>query len=106
MIRVLRPGGLFLCLTPDWETQYRNFYNDCTHVKPFTKMSLEDQLTIVGLNNIDVEQFHQLPFVWKNNAFKIIPSIIASITPYSIYRKSKLTRFSRELMLLATARKP
>jgi len=34
MRRLLRPGGTFICLTPDWESQFRNFYNDCTHVSP------------------------------------------------------------------------
>ena len=96
MKRVLKPNGTFICMTPDWESQYRNFYNDCTHVSPFSRKSLRDALNICELKEIKVKHLYQLPFTWNNKRTRIIPKIINIITPYEIYDKAKLTRFSRE----------
>ena len=96
MKRVLKPNGTFICMTPDWESQYRNFYNDCTHVSPFSRKSLRDALNICELKEIKVKHLYQLPFTWNNKITRIIPKIINIITPYEIYDKAKLTRFSRE----------
>ena len=106
MGRVLRPGGTLICMTPDWESQYRNFYNDCTHVSPFTHKSLSDALNICNYKEIQVQKLYQLPFTWEYSWTKIIPIIISTLTPYSIYDKTVLTRFSREKMLIAKATKP
>lgn len=106
MKRVLKPGGLLICMTPDWESQYRNFYNDCTHVSPFTRKSLTDALNISEFEEVDVEMLYQLPFTWNNDFAKVIPKIINCLTPYAIYDKTKLTRFSREKMLIGKATKP
>jgi len=38
--RVLKPGGIMVTLTPDWVANHKKFYDDYTHVKPFTKVSL------------------------------------------------------------------
>ena len=105
MKRVLKPNGTFICMTPDWESQYRNFYNDCTHVSPFSRKSLRDALNICELKEIKVKHLYQLPFTWNNKITRIIPKIINIITPYEIYDKAKLTRFSREKMLIAQAKK-
>ena len=40
--RVLKPGGLIISLVPDWETQYKTFFDDYTHVNPFTFISLKN----------------------------------------------------------------
>ena len=38
--RVLRPGGNLFLVTPDWRKQYRTFYRDPTHVRPYDKVAL------------------------------------------------------------------
>ena len=49
--RVLKPGGVHICMTPSWEHNYkRAFYVNHTHYTPFTKYSLE---TIFKIHNYD-----------------------------------------------------
>lgn len=38
--RVLKPGGHFFLVTPDWRKQFRTFWRDPTHVHPYDKESL------------------------------------------------------------------
>ena len=35
--RVLKKDGLALIMVPDWGSQYKTFYDDYTHVKPWTR---------------------------------------------------------------------
>ncbi len=53
--RLLRPGGKFIVLTPDWRYCYRHFYADCTHIRPFTMDSLAQLLRLCGFNNVTKE---------------------------------------------------
>ena len=39
-LRVLKPGGVFVGMCPDWGSQYKNYWDDYTHVKPFTRKEL------------------------------------------------------------------
>lgn len=38
--RILKPGGHFFLITPDWRKQYLTFYQDPTHVRPYDKEAL------------------------------------------------------------------
>ena len=49
-IRVLKPGGKLIILTPDWHTQWKNFFEDFTHSRPYNVMALSDLLKIYGFN--------------------------------------------------------
>lgn len=109
-LRVLKPGGIFIGLTPDWESTYKIFWDDYTHVKPFTKKGLRDCLNIVGFSESECEIFYQLPFTWKSEYLKIIPVIVSFIFPDFLKWKTaehrngkdfKLIRFSKEKMLLS-----
>ena len=42
--RVLKPGGLIYLSTPNFRLCYKTFYNDYTHVKPYTPESIESLL--------------------------------------------------------------
>jgi len=46
--RVLRPGGLFFLVTPDWRKQFKTFFRDPTHVRPYDKVSLGRLLRMHG----------------------------------------------------------
>jgi len=46
--RVLRPGGQFFLVTPDWRKQYKTFFRDPTHVRPYDKVSLGRLLRMHG----------------------------------------------------------
>ena len=50
--RVLKESGKIIIYTPDWETQYLHFYDDLTHIKPFTTISLEDTFKLMDLKII------------------------------------------------------
>ena len=101
--RVLKDGGKIIIYTPDWETQYLHFYDDLTHIKPFTKVTLEDSFKIYGFQNYNVEKFYQLPLVWKFPLIKYFLKIFSGLIP--IRCKIKFLRFSKELMLLGFASK-
>jgi SAM-dependent methyltransferase len=44
--RALKPGGKFFIVTPDWRKQYKTFYRDPTHVRPYDKESIARLLSI------------------------------------------------------------
>ena len=104
--RILKPGGLVITMVPDWESVYKIFYEDYTHRTPFTRTSLRDIFVICGFNDVKVEKFRQLPFLWTVPWLTPLSKIIALITPTSLSAHSKLIKFSKEIMLLSTAVKP
>ena len=104
--RVLKPGGLVISLTPDWEYNYKSFYDDYTHRVPFTVTSLRDIMLITSFENIEVERFRQLPFLWKMPWLNLLSVLTAWITPSCLKKNSKFIRFSQEVMLLSSGTKP
>lgn len=50
--RVLKPGGLFYLSTPNFKFCFKNFYNDPTHVKPYTDLSLSKTLEYCNFENV------------------------------------------------------
>ena len=101
--RVLKPGGKILCLVPDWESNYKIYFDDFTHKTPFTKISLNDIYQITDFKNIKVFKFRQLPIVWRFPLINIFCSIISPFIP--VRTKNKFLRWSRELMLIGYAQK-
>lgn len=102
--RVLKPGGIILCLIPDWESNYKTYFDDYTHKTPFTRPALIDIYKICDFEHIDVFKFRQLPIVWK---FPILNYFCAAISPFIPVRiNNKFLRWSRELMLVGAAYKP
>lgn len=101
--RILRPGGLLLCLVPDWEANYKIYFDDFTHRTPFTVVSLRDILRICDFDRVSVYKFRQLPIVWQ---YPILNYFCAAISPFVPVRtKNKFLRWSRELMLVGAAYK-
>lgn len=99
--RVLKKNGVLIIYVPDWETQYLNFYDDITHMRPFTKQSLESCFKLYNFKNYKVEKFYQLPSIWKYPFLKYFTKLLAFFTP--IRCKIKYLRFAKELMLLGFA---
>ena len=52
--RVLRPGGIFYLSTPNFRFCYKSFYNDPTHVRPFTETTLYNILKYSCFENVSV----------------------------------------------------
>ena len=104
--RVLKPGGRVISMVPDWEYNYRIYYEDYTHRTPFTLTSLRDISIIHGFEDVRVERFRQLPFLWTRAWLNPLCEVLAWVTPSWLRQHSKLVRFSKEVMLLASAVKP
>jgi SAM-dependent methyltransferase len=48
VLRVLKPGGRFLVVQPNFRHCYRSYFDDYTHVQVFTDRSLRDVLLAAG----------------------------------------------------------
>lgn len=110
--RILKPGGLAILMTPDWNTQAHMFWDDYTHVKPWTRKGLQNALKIHGFEKVESVLFRQLPLLWKYPVLEWVADVIA-LAPESWKWKDReesafreWIRFSKEKMLLATAVKP
>jgi SAM-dependent methyltransferase len=104
VFRILKPGGKVLCLIPDWEANYKTYFDDFTHVTPFTKVSLNDILLMSDFKDVNVIKFRQLPIVWR---FQFLNLLCALISPFIPVRTQiKFLRWSRELMLIGVGIKP
>lgn len=110
-LRILKPGGIAVFMTPDWRSQCKFFWDDYTHVKAFTRKSLQDAMLINGFENVVCSYFLQLPIVWKYPMMEYITRFVAFL-PDSLKWKDKeekhfrrFIRFSKEKMLLAVGNK-
>jgi SAM-dependent methyltransferase len=96
--RVLKPGGKILCLVPDWESNYKIYFDDFTHRTPFTNVALNDLFMISDFQQIKVYKFRQLPVVWRYPIINVFCALISPLIP--VRTTNKFFRWSRELMLI------
>tara|TARA_A100001035_G_scaffold197462_1_gene158308 strand:+ start:5342 stop:6001 length:660 start_codon:yes stop_codon:yes gene_type:complete len=101
--RVLKPGGILITLTPDWEAQTKIFYDDWTHKTPFTKVTMERLYLLSGFVSLKISYFKHLPILWKNSFLLKISNLIAPLIRER--EKSKL-RWIRERQILGYGVKP
>lgn len=107
MYRVLKPGGTLITLCPDWEVNYKIYFEDFTHRTPFMKTSLRDIQLMCGFTEVKVFKFTQLPIVWNaENFFKIFTEATRLFIPDYFKKYSKWVRFSKETMLFSSSVKP
>lgn len=55
--RTLEPGGIMIVVTPDWRKQYRTFWRDHTHRRPYDKAGLPRLLRCAGFRVERVSPF-------------------------------------------------
>ena len=101
--RILKPGGLIITMCPNWEYFIKDFWDDFTHRCPFTKNSLMEVHKYAGFRDVEVSNFIQLPIIWKYEFLKPLTFLARNLIPDKIKMKSKFIRFSKEIMLIATA---
>jgi SAM-dependent methyltransferase len=94
---LLEDGGKLISLTPDWEANFKIFYDDVTHVKPFTEVSLRQILEITNFQSIRVFRFRQLPLTWTKKYVLYLSKITGVLSHHRA--KKKWFRWSRELMI-------
>lgn len=105
--RVLKPGGVVITLCPDWEFNYRIYFEDYTHRTPFMQPSLRDIFLIHGFEHVMVERFRQLPILWGAGKCLVpLAELTRLLVPRQLKPYSKWVRFSKEIMLLSCATKP
>lgn len=105
--RVLKPGGLVITLCPDWEFNFRIYFEDYTHRTPFMQSSLRDIQVIHGFEKINVERFRQLPVLWGDGKVLMpLAELTRILAPGFLRKSSKWVRFSKEIMLLSSSVKP
>jgi len=110
-LRVLKKGGIAILMTPDWFSQHEIFWDDYTHVKAWTRKSLQNAMKIRGFRDVKSILFRQLPILWKYPFLKPLCDLTA-LLPHSWKWKDKeeeifntWIRFSKEKMILAIGKK-
>lgn len=110
-LRILKPDGKVIILTPDWVSQMKVFYEDITHCRPFDIAALRDALTIYGFKNIVVEKFYQYPPIWNSTLLKLFSVFTSFFIDIRFARwitnktNIKYFRWSNELMVLGYGEK-
>ena len=110
MSRVLKENGFLITLTPDWEDNFKMFYDDFTHKRPFTITSLKNIHKVCGFEIIEICKFKQLPSTWSDNLIiRLFSIFLVTLTKYLVpsffKKKFKWVRFSKETMILSIARR-
>jgi SAM-dependent methyltransferase len=80
--RVLRPGGLFLCYVPtQWSTLYpfpANFWDDYTHVRPFSRVGLGRLLEDAGFDRISITGYTPPLRSWQ----RPVSAVASRVAPF------------------------
>lgn len=105
MKKLLKRGGKLLTLTPDFEANWWNFFDDFTHIKPFTARTLDAVYNSCEFVSYDIFKIRQLPSTWKSNIMLFLSKVTAILTPTRLRTTNKWLRWSRELMLVGIAEK-
>jgi ubiquinone/menaquinone biosynthesis C-methylase UbiE len=93
--RVLKKDGILIVITPNFRYAYKNFYDDPTHVQPYTHISIEKILKITDYTQIKTYPFLiNKPLLYWNLPFKFF---LASALPFKnhTYKKFPIPRFLR-----------
>jgi SAM-dependent methyltransferase len=92
--RVLRPGGTFILLQPNFGLRPRQYFDDYTHVTIFTDVALSDFLTANGFEPIVVKR-RFLPMTFKSRGGKL-----SWLVP--LYLRSPIKPFAGQMLVVAT----
>ena len=99
--RLLSDEGRILVLTPDWVRNKSRFYDDHTHIVPFTRRSLMNAMLVAGLYGPTVDYLIPLPRTWRHPMLARASQIIGPLVPPSV--EWRPLRWSRERQLLGIA---
>ena len=95
--RILKKGGIFYTLTPNWQKDFKNFYNNPIHKLPFTPNSMIQILTsMYNFNDVNVFPGLRCKPKWYytgkyrfEKAYYLLPfNQFAHIKEKSLYQKS------------------
>jgi len=63
--RILKKGGFIFFSIPNWSYAFKNFYDDYTHVKPYTKKSLSKILSDFNFVDIHIVPGLRNKYFWQ-----------------------------------------
>jgi SAM-dependent methyltransferase len=69
MLEILKPGGLCVAMTPDYKKCIDTFFDDFTHVHPFTEPSLRQIFEVAGFDEVTCET---LEIIWTEPHYTIL----------------------------------
>lgn len=95
--RTVRPDGLLIVRTTNWRMDFRNFYRDPTHVKPYVPEGLQTLLAMYGFRTIFLGPalINRPSFIWKLPEFlqwhvaKWIPGGTRSQVAFAVNEKER-----------------
>ena len=112
ILRILKPGGIVITLTPEWVSQIETFYEDPTHVHPYQPKGLEDLLIMSGFTDTSSEIFFYHEYLWNSTFWRSIASILQKFISTKGGRRlstltgNKFLRWSVEKQVLGVGKKP
>jgi SAM-dependent methyltransferase len=75
IVRILKPGGAFCIVTPDWRKQYRTFYRDPTHVRPYDREGIARLLRMYDFRSIEVGSWGSAWGLGRLGAYRFFPHL-------------------------------
>ena len=94
ILRTIKPGGIFIVLTPDWNSCMKLFYEDPTHIHPYLPQSLRDLLLLSGFRDVKTELFCHHPLIWEYRFYRYLSTLLQFFFPLRIARKlTEITKF-------------
>lgn len=105
-LRLLKPGGKLMVLTPDWETCWQTFYDDLTHYRPYTEISLKYLFEEYELKYIYIYKLTQLPCTWNSKFYRLLSNLCGTFHMcIPVRTKNKFLKWSKYKMLVAIGEK-
>jgi len=111
VLRVLKPGGRAVVLTPDFSSCVREFYEDPTHVRAYLVRSMHILLTMSGYADVEAERFCHHERILSSGVFALAAEVCWRVLPLSWARfiakatGTKFVRWAVERQVLASGRK-
>jgi SAM-dependent methyltransferase len=96
--RVLKPGGRFILLQPNFRYAFRSYFDDYTHVQIFTHVGLADLLASAGYR-LERSEPRFLPLSFKSS----LPTWNWLV---KLYLRLPYRPFAGQMLLVARADKP
>lgn len=111
ILRILKPGGIFISLTPEWASQMKTFYDDPTHIHPYQPKGLKVLLILSEFKDVHAEIFYYHELLWSSSFCRFFASVLRKLISNKTGRSLtdftgiKLFRWSVERQILAYGHK-
>lgn len=113
IMRVLKPGGRLIVLTPDWGSVLHVFFEDATHVHPYMPKGIREALHMHGYAGAESELLCHHEAIWGGRpAARFLADLFWSLLTVPQARRlaaatgMPFIRWAVERQILATATKP